>query len=496
MTHPTPQTPTLATPGTGRHPSATSHIRIARPCRDFTAAERFYVDGLGLKVLWRSGPAHEVEGGHELLMLGWPGAAWHLELVLMHGNDEANAPKPTEEDLLVIYVDGAIEPGVVESVALWTVLEVLVIYRRVSAAEAIKPHMPQKPERIYIASMHWNNEEILRSHWNDAIVQLAKTWGTENVFVSVYESGSWDDTKGALRDLDVELDRLGVRRNITLSDTTHQDEISVSPLSEGWIDTPRGRKELRRIPYLARLRNLTLRPLEDLERQGIAFDKILFLNDVVFTVDDVIELLNTNEGVYAAACSIDYSRPPLYYDTFALRDSYGDEHVMQTWPYFRSTVSRHALFNMSPVPAKSCWNGMVAMPIEPFVSATPLRFRGIPDSLAVFHLEGSECCLIHADNPLSGHQGVYLNPKVRVGYNGPAYEAVHPAGSWLSPQYIALALWENRFRRWATTSLFKKFVVRRRLAQWKALSSGRHEPGEFCLINEMQVLVANGWAHV
>lgn len=114
MTHPTPQTPTLATPGTGRHPSATSHIRIARPCRDFNAAERFYVDGLGLKVLWRSGPAHEVEGGHELLMLGWPGAAWHLELVLMHGNDEANAPRPTEEDLLVIYVDGAIEPGVVE----------------------------------------------------------------------------------------------------------------------------------------------------------------------------------------------------------------------------------------------------------------------------------------------------------------------------------------------------------------------------------------------
>lgn len=170
------------------------------------------------------------------------------------------------------------------SVALWTVLEVLVIYRRVSAAEAIKPHMPQKLERIYIASMHWNNEEILRSHWNDAIVQLAKTWGTENVFVSVYESGSWDDTKGALRDLDVELDRLGVRRNITLSDTTHQDEISVSPSSEGWVDTPRGRKELRRIPYLARLRNLTLRPLEDLERQGIAFDKILFLNDVVFTV--------------------------------------------------------------------------------------------------------------------------------------------------------------------------------------------------------------------
>jgi catechol 2,3-dioxygenase-like lactoylglutathione lyase family enzyme len=114
MPHPD-EKPTIATtPGTGRLPSATSHIRIARPCRDFNAAERFYVTGLGLKVLWRSGPAHEVEGGHELLMLGWPGAAWHLELVLVADGEVAIAPRPTEEDLLVIYVDGSIEPGVVE----------------------------------------------------------------------------------------------------------------------------------------------------------------------------------------------------------------------------------------------------------------------------------------------------------------------------------------------------------------------------------------------
>jgi uncharacterized glyoxalase superfamily protein PhnB len=46
-------------------------------------------------------------------MLGWPGAAWHLELVLMPDGEE-NAPRLTEEDLLVIYVDGAIEPAVVE----------------------------------------------------------------------------------------------------------------------------------------------------------------------------------------------------------------------------------------------------------------------------------------------------------------------------------------------------------------------------------------------
>ena len=168
-------------------------------------------------------------------------------------------------------------------VAAWTGIEALFVHHRISALEQTQRQETSRDERIYIASMHWNNEAILRSHWNDAIIQVAKTWGPDNVFVGVFESGSWDNTKGVLEQLDNELDRLGVRRNITLSDTTHQDEIS-APLKEGWIDTPRNKKELRRIPYLARLRNLTLKPLEDLMRQGITFDKVLFLNDVIFTV--------------------------------------------------------------------------------------------------------------------------------------------------------------------------------------------------------------------
>ncbi|PWY77384.1 putative polysaccharide export protein [Aspergillus heteromorphus CBS 117.55] len=384
------------------------------------------------------------------------------------------------------------------ALACWATLDALYHFvyhhHRVTAAVAVRPPPSPQPERIYIASVHWNTEAILRSHWNEAVIRLAEKWGAGNVFVSVFESGSWDNTKGALRDLDRDLDRLGVRRNITLSPTTHREEISAIPSSEGWVDTPRGQKELRRIPYLARIRNWTLRPLEDLQRQGILFDKILFLGDVVFTVDDIIALLRTNDGVYSAACSLDFMRPPAYYDTFALRDSEGDGHLMPTWPYFRSTDSRNALLSMSPIPVKSCWNGIVAMPTEPFLSPTPLRFRGIPDSLAQFHLEASECCLIHADNPLSRALGVYLNPLVRVGYTGAAYAAVHPF--WLSPRYIALGVWQSRLRRWLTTTFFQKFVVRRRVALWQANSNDRHEVGEFCLTDEMQVLIANGWAHV
>ena len=69
-------------------------------------------------------------------------------------------------------------------------------------------------------------------------------------------------------------------------------------------------------------------------------------------------LLNTNEGEYAAACSLDFSKPPKYYDTFALRDADGLEHAMQTWPYFRSSKSRSAMKRSKPVPVSSCWNGM------------------------------------------------------------------------------------------------------------------------------------------
>ncbi len=44
-------------------------------------------------------------------MAGWPGAAWHLELV--GDPDSAAAVAPTEEDLLVLYADGAIDHDVV-----------------------------------------------------------------------------------------------------------------------------------------------------------------------------------------------------------------------------------------------------------------------------------------------------------------------------------------------------------------------------------------------
>ena len=146
-------------------------------------------------------------------------------------------------------------------------------------------------ERIFIASMHWNNEAIIRSHWSPAVLDLVQHFGVSNVYVSIVESGSWDDTKGALRELDKELGKLGAKRSIDLHESTHKDEIERVPSTQesGWILTSRGKKELRRIPYLADIRNRVMYKLKELEQQpeqggGGRFDKILWLNDVIFTV--------------------------------------------------------------------------------------------------------------------------------------------------------------------------------------------------------------------
>jgi len=97
-------------PGAGEHRLASRHLRIARPSRDLARAEAFWAGGLGMEVLYRV-QAH-AEGEHDLVMLGWPGAAWHLELV--GDPDGQTPPAPTEEDLLVLYLGAPVGDDLVQ----------------------------------------------------------------------------------------------------------------------------------------------------------------------------------------------------------------------------------------------------------------------------------------------------------------------------------------------------------------------------------------------
>jgi catechol 2,3-dioxygenase-like lactoylglutathione lyase family enzyme len=90
-------------------PEPHHHIRIARPTRDIDAAIRFWVDGVGLILQGRK--ADEATG-HKLAFIGWPEAAWHLEIV----EDSALQPAPTAEDLLVVYLGGSIDPDAISRI--------------------------------------------------------------------------------------------------------------------------------------------------------------------------------------------------------------------------------------------------------------------------------------------------------------------------------------------------------------------------------------------
>ena len=76
--------------------------------------------------------------------------------------------------------------------------------------------------------------------------------------MSIVEGGSWDNSGEILRDLDRRLGELGVGRVVKTGGRSHKEEME-RPIGVGWVDTRRGGKELRRVPYLAGVRNEVLK---------------------------------------------------------------------------------------------------------------------------------------------------------------------------------------------------------------------------------------------
>lgn len=140
---------------------------------------------------------------------------------------------------------------------------------------------------VYIASIQYNSAGILTAGWIPSLLQLIEELQGVNitVYVSIYESGSGDGTKTALSGLKDSLKTLGIDHEIRLDTETHALAIEKSILSStGLLHTLYG-KELRRIIYLADVRNQALKPLEAFSKAGVKFDKLLYLNDVVFSVN-------------------------------------------------------------------------------------------------------------------------------------------------------------------------------------------------------------------
>ncbi|HTS80127.1 MAG TPA: VOC family protein [Myxococcaceae bacterium] len=73
-------------------------LRVARPTDDLRPLVQFYRDGLGFSVLG----SFEDHAGFDGVMLGHPGAPYHLEFTHRRGHRVGRAPSP--DHLLVLYL--------------------------------------------------------------------------------------------------------------------------------------------------------------------------------------------------------------------------------------------------------------------------------------------------------------------------------------------------------------------------------------------------------
>lgn len=298
-----------------------------------------------------------------------------------------------------------------------------------SSSESGRGNLRQ--EKVFIAaSIRDRHGRLAQGAWAKKIVDLVDLLGPNNVFLSIYENDAGPIGKAALLDFEQTLD---FPHSLVFEEQLPLDAVPT-------IKLPDGTERVKRIAYLAEVRNRALRPLEDSQ---IRYDKLLYLNDVVFNPVDVLQLLfstklgETGRTNYRAACAVDFINPFKFYDTFATRDSEGYSMGIPFFPWFTAAGEAQSLQDVldgtDAVRVQSCWGGMVAFDAKFFQkslgpdqepvtalgqyqnNSAPYRFRAEKD----LYWDASECCLIHADirNPDSEDTGIYMNPYVRVAYS-------------------------------------------------------------------------------
>ncbi|KAL1959193.1 hypothetical protein VTO42DRAFT_2698 [Malbranchea cinnamomea] len=289
-------------------------------------------------------------------------------------------------------------------------------------------------EKVFIASSIYDKDGSLAGgKWAENILELVGLLGPSNVYLSIYENDTGDRSATALKSLEAK-----APCNKSLVYEPHLDLRDIQN-----ITLPDGSSRVKRIAYLAEVRNRALRPLDEI--RDVRFDKLLYLNDIYFNPADAVQLLfSTNvdpHGVaqYRAACAVDFINLFKFYDTFAGRDLEGYGMGLPLYPWFSTAgtgQSRRDVQNQrDAVRVRSCWGGMVAFDARFFQhwppspsshSASrprerPVRFRAETD----LFWDASECCLIHADIQIPPCEsqvepattGIYMNPFIRVAYD-------------------------------------------------------------------------------
>ena len=315
--------------------------------------------------------------------------------------------------VLVLFIALFLKPSYTTLPAHYQSLET-----RIESSEDYGRANPENQKIFIAASIYDESGQLLGGAWGEAVLKLINMLGNRNVFLSIYENASGEAALVAQYKFEK---KVQCQHSMVLEDSPPVEEFQRIRLADG-------SKRIKRIAYLADVRNKALSPLD--EHPEIKYDKLLYLNDVIFDPIDAAQLLlSTNmdehgNTAYRAACAVDFINPFKFYDTFATRDMEGYSMGVPFFPWFTNAGSgssrQDVLAGKDAVRVKSCWGGMVAFDAKPFQANPPLRFRATPD----IYWDASECCLIHADlldgstfDEDGDYVGVYLNPFIRVAYS-------------------------------------------------------------------------------
>lgn len=168
-------------------------------------------------------------------------------------------------------------------------------------SELVQRELSNRQHKYFFAINLYNSFDVIPDLFA-TMFRTAAVLGYHNCYVSIYENGSNDQTKALLKIFDALSRMVGLRVIIRTSMRT------------------RGQFN-HRIEYLAEVRNAAMVPLHELrDTENEVFDTIIFMNDILPCVDDVLELIwqsrRQNAGI---TCAADYMfhddiGAPVFYD--------------------------------------------------------------------------------------------------------------------------------------------------------------------------------------
>ncbi|KAJ2182163.1 hypothetical protein GGF45_001043 [Coemansia sp. RSA 551] len=263
----------------------------------------------------------------------------------------------------------------------------------VATAEHRYRNVSQSSGRVFVAVNLYNSERVL-PNMATQLLAFAKMLGRKQVFLSVYENGSFDNTKSILQAFERTVKELGIPHSIV-------------------TDSRQRPQHYHRIEYMADIRNRALEALYN----STAYNRVVFLNDVYFCLPDLLELLHQSQfhrTHLTCAEDFDMRHGSLeFYDTWVSRDMLGRAFKSRHQSIADDDMALAGQVHNRPFQAQCCWNGMAVLDAQVFDGPKALRFRRSSPG----ECSASECSLLCNDLWKTGRQRVVVVPRVKVAYN-------------------------------------------------------------------------------